>query len=374
MSRSSAAAPRRARPGRGARRRPRRSRPGSRRARPAPPRVGSAGNGCSRLPPNRTTAIALPQIAHDRNTNRHRTRPAVPAGPARSPSVASRPAGIVPAPMLLDGRREREQPCRHRPDAVVHLDRVGVRAARPTWCAASTWTVELDERWVVLGPKRAPGRRPCSTRRRPAAPDRGRSTCSASGWAAPTCSSCAPNRAGHAPRWPSGCRRGEGAGRRGHRRVRRDGSLPRAVRRDGHGPAAARQSASRLAERKFGTLSEGERKRVQIARALMTDPEVLLLDEPAAGLDLGGREDLVGRLSELADDPGAPALVLVTHHVEEIPPGFTHGLLLRGRQSSPRALDEVSRPRTCRRRSAGPGAAPGRRAVLRPSPARTPDR
>jgi len=84
-----------------------------------------------------------------------------------------------------------------------------------------------------------------------------------------------------------------------------------------------------LADRTFGTLSEGERKRVQVARALMTDPELLLLDEPGAGLDLGAREDLVSTLTVLAREPSSPALVMVSHHVEEVPSGFTHALLLR---------------------------------------------
>ena len=84
-----------------------------------------------------------------------------------------------------------------------------------------------------------------------------------------------------------------------------------------------------LGERTFGTLSEGERKRVQIARALMTDPELLLLDEPGAGLDLAGREALVETLTALAEDPQAPTSVMVTHHVEEIPAGITHCLLLK---------------------------------------------
>lgn len=85
---------------------------------------------------------------------------------------------------------------------------------------------------------------------------------------------------------------------------------------------------SELAQRTVGTLSEGERKRVHIARALMADPEILILDEPAAGLDVAGREDLVARLANLAADRMSPTLILVTHHVEEIPPNFTHALLL----------------------------------------------
>lgn len=86
---------------------------------------------------------------------------------------------------------------------------------------------------------------------------------------------------------------------------------------------------SALANSRFGTLSEGERKRATIARALMADPELLLLDEPAAGLDIAGREDLLTRIDALAADDSAPSLVMVTHHVEEIPEATTHVLLLR---------------------------------------------
>jgi iron complex transport system ATP-binding protein len=83
-----------------------------------------------------------------------------------------------------------------------------------------------------------------------------------------------------------------------------------------------------LADRTFGTLSDGEQKRVQIARAVMTDPEMLLLDEPTASLDLGAREELLALLGGYAQAPTTPAMVMVTHHVEEIPVGFTHVLLL----------------------------------------------
>lgn len=83
-----------------------------------------------------------------------------------------------------------------------------------------------------------------------------------------------------------------------------------------------------LEDRLFGTLSDGEQKRVQIARSVMTDPEVLLLDEPAASLDLGAREELLQLLGGFASEKTSPAMVMVTHHVEEIPPGFTHALLL----------------------------------------------
>ena len=97
-----------------------------------------------------------------------------------------------------------------------------------------------------------------------------------------------------------------------------------------------------LSDRTFGSLSDGERKRTQIARSLMSDPELLLLDEPAAGLDLGGREALVQRLTTMAAAPSAPTTILVTHHVEEIPAGTTHAMLLRdGRVVAQGRIDAV---------------------------------
>ncbi len=90
-----------------------------------------------------------------------------------------------------------------------------------------------------------------------------------------------------------------------------------------------RMEIGRLANRSFATLSSGEKQRVLLARTLMPQPGLLLLDEPTAGLDLAGREDLVRTLGILAAGVDTPATVLVTHHVEEIPEGFTNILMLR---------------------------------------------
>ncbi len=101
-------------------------------------------------------------------------------------------------------------------------------------------------------------------------------------------------------------------------------------------------SVSHLADRPFHTLSEGERQRIVLARGLMSDPEVLILDEPTAGLDLGARELLIAAIDEIISGPAAPQVVLVTHHLEEIPQGITHALVMKdGEAFAAGPIDEV---------------------------------
>ncbi len=221
-------------------------------------------------------------------------------------------------------------------DVVVRMRSVGVRRGATTLLAELDWSVELDERWVVLGPNGA-GK---TTLLRLAAAEMHPSSGTVDVLGErlgrvdvfelrTRIGLCSTALAGRVP----GQERAldvvvsAGYGVLGRWRESYDGAdIARAE------EVMAALGVAELAQRRFGTLSEGERQRTMIARALMTDPELLLLDEPAAGLDLGGREDLVDRLSALAADPDAPTCVLVTHHVEEIAPGYTHGMLLRAGQ------------------------------------------
>jgi len=230
--------------------------------------------------------------------------------------------------------------------AVLEFADVTVRRGRATLLDTVSWTVEEDERWVVLGPNGAGKTTLLQVASAQLHPTSGVAGILEEVLGTVDVFELRPRigltSAALAERIPRGERVHDVVVSASYAVVGRWREEYDALDHDRALDLLTEVGAAHLADRTFGTLSEGERKRVQIARSLMADPELLLLDEPAAGLDLGGREDLVSTLSVLAMDPDSPATVLVSHHVEEIPPGFTHALLLRqGRVVAAGLLDHV---------------------------------
>ena len=220
------------------------------------------------------------------------------------------------------------------PDSVLHLTEVTVRRGPAVLLDAVNWNVDVDERWVILGPNGAGKTTLLQIASAQMFPTSGRVHILGERLGAVDVTEIRPrigvssaSLAGRVPPTETviDVVVSAGYGVVGRWREQYD-ELDFARARDLLGA----MGIGSLADRVYGTLSEGERKRALAARALMADPELLLLDEPAAGLDLAGREDLLARLSVLAIDPFAPTTVLVTHHVEEIPAAFSHVLLLRG--------------------------------------------
>jgi len=231
-------------------------------------------------------------------------------------------------------------------DAVLELADVSIRRGRATLLEGVDWTVEEDERWVVLGPNGAGKTTLLQVASAQMHPTTGVAGILGEVLGTVDVFELRPRigltSAAIAERIPRQERVHDVVVSASYSVIGRWRERYDELDHERASRLLTEVGAAHLAERTFGTLSEGERKRVQIARALMTDPELLLLDEPAAGLDLGGREDLVSTLSVLAMDEASPATVLVSHHVEEIPPGFTHALLLRhGRVVAAGPLERV---------------------------------
>lgn len=217
--------------------------------------------------------------------------------------------------------------------SVVEFVGVGVRRGRALLLDDVTWTVGEGERWVVVGPNGAGKTTLLSVAATLLHPSSGMAAVLGEVLGATDVFELRPRiglaSAALADRIPPGETVGDiviTASWAVYGRSRERYEVADAVRAM---EVLDQVGAAGLVRRTYATLSEGERKKVQIARALMTDPELLLLDEPAAGLDLGAREDLVATLGVLVGDPRAPTLVLVTHHLEEIPPGVTHAMALR---------------------------------------------